>query len=47
MLLSRHNAGQNQDIEIASRSFENVSKFKYLEVTVTNKNPIKEESKRD
>jgi hypothetical protein len=30
MLLSRHqNAGQNRDIEIANRSFENASQFKY------------------
>jgi hypothetical protein len=37
MLLSRqHNVGQNRDIIIANRSFENVSQFKYLETTVTN-----------
>jgi hypothetical protein len=31
MLLSRHqNVGQNRDIKIANRSFENVSQFKYL-----------------
>jgi hypothetical protein len=31
MLLSRHqNAGQNRDIQIGDRSFENVSQFKYL-----------------
>jgi hypothetical protein len=31
MLLSRHqNAGQNRDIKLANRSFENVSQFKYL-----------------
>jgi hypothetical protein len=31
MLLSRHqNGGQNRDIKIANRSFENVSQFKYL-----------------
>jgi hypothetical protein len=47
MLLSRHqNAGQNRDIKIANRSFENVSQFKYLETTVTNQNLIKEEIER-
>jgi hypothetical protein len=47
MLLSRHqNVGQNQDITIANRSFENVSQFKYLGMTVTNQNLIQEEIKR-
>jgi hypothetical protein len=47
MLLSRHqNAAQNRDIKIANRSFENVSQFKYLGTTVTNKNLIQEETKR-
>jgi hypothetical protein len=37
MLLSHHpNVGQNRDIKIAYRSFENVSRFKYLGTTVTN-----------
>jgi hypothetical protein len=46
MFLSRHqNAGQNRDIKIANRSFENVSQFKYLGTTVTNKNSIQEEVK--
>jgi hypothetical protein len=31
MLLCRHqNVGQNRDIKITNRSFENVSQFKYL-----------------
>jgi hypothetical protein len=48
MLLFRHqNVGQKREIVIAKRLFENMSQFKYLEVTVTNKNPIQEESKRD
>jgi hypothetical protein len=47
MLLYRHqNAGQNRDIKIANRSFENVSQFKYLGTTVTNQNLIQEEIKR-
>jgi hypothetical protein len=47
MLLSRHqNVGQNQDIKIANRSFENVSQFKYLGTTVTNQILIQEEIKR-
>jgi hypothetical protein len=38
MLLSRHeNAGQNYDIKIANRSFENAAQFKYLEITVRGK----------
>jgi tellurite resistance-related uncharacterized protein len=40
------NAGQNREIEIGHRSFENVSQFKYLEMTVTNENLIQEEIKR-
>jgi hypothetical protein len=44
MLLSRHqNVGQNRDIKIANRSFENVSQFKYLGATVRNKKLIQEE----
>jgi hypothetical protein len=44
MLLSCHqNVGRNQDIKIANRSFENVSQFKYLGMTVTNQNLIQEE----
>jgi hypothetical protein len=47
MLLSRHqNVGQNREIKIANRSFENVSQFKYLGTTVTNRNLIQEEIKR-
>jgi hypothetical protein len=46
-LLSRHqNAGQNRDIKTANRSFENVSRFNYLETTVTNLKLIQEEIKR-
>jgi hypothetical protein len=47
MLLSRNqNAGQDRDIEITNRWFENVSQFKYLGMTVTNQNLIQEEIKR-
>jgi hypothetical protein len=48
VLLSRHqNASQIQDIEIANRSFENVSQFKYLGMTVTNQNWTQEEIKEE
>jgi hypothetical protein len=41
MLLSRHkNVGQNRDIKIANRLFENVSQYLYLGTTVTNRNLI-------
>jgi hypothetical protein len=44
MLLSRHqNAGQNYDIKLANRCFENVAKFRYLGTTITNENLIQEE----
>jgi hypothetical protein len=47
MLLSRHqNAGQNHDIKIANRSFENVVQFRYVGMTVTNQDLIQEEIKR-
>jgi hypothetical protein len=41
MLLSHHqNVGQNWDLRIANRLFENVSQFKYLGTTVINQNLI-------
>jgi hypothetical protein len=44
---SRHqNVGQNRDIKIVNRSFENVSQFIYLGTTVTNQNLIQEEITR-
>jgi hypothetical protein len=47
MLLCRHqNAGQNRDIILANRSFENVPQFRYLGTTVTNQNLFQEEIKR-
>jgi hypothetical protein len=46
-LLSCHqNVGQNWDIRIGNRPFQNVSQFKYLGMTVTNQNLIQEEIKR-
>jgi ribosomal protein S2 len=47
MLLSCHrNRGQNHDLKIANRCFEDVAQFKYLGTTVTNRNLIQEEIKR-
>jgi hypothetical protein len=41
MIMSRHqNSGQNQNIRIANEPFENVTKFKYLETTLTNQTNI-------
>jgi hypothetical protein len=46
MLLSRYqNAGQNRDINIGNRCFENVAQFRYSETTITNQNLIQEETK--
>jgi hypothetical protein len=45
MLLSLHqNAGQKSNIKVANRSFENVAQFKYLGMTLTNKNLFHEEN---
>jgi hypothetical protein len=47
MLLSCDlNSGQNHGMKIATRSFENVSQFKYLGMTATNQYLIQEEIKR-
>jgi hypothetical protein len=47
LLLSHHqNVGQNHNIKIGDRFFENVAKFNYLGTTVTNQNVILEEIKR-
>jgi hypothetical protein len=46
-LLSRHqNAGQNCEVKIVNRYFENVVQFRYLGTTIKNRNLIQEEIKR-
>jgi hypothetical protein len=46
MTMSCHpNSGQNQNIRIANELFGNVAKFKYLGMTVTNKNDIHDKIK--
>jgi hypothetical protein len=46
MIMSCHrNSGQNQNIRIASESFENVAKGIYLGTTLTNQNDIHDEIK--
>jgi hypothetical protein len=48
MLQSHHqNAGQNHHIKTGNRCFENVAQFRYLGMTITNQNLIKEEIKRN
>jgi hypothetical protein len=47
MSLSRHqNAGQNHDIKIGNRWFENVAQFRYLRTMTKNENLIQEDIKR-
>jgi hypothetical protein len=47
MFVSRHpNACQNRDIQIANRTSEHVSQFKYLGMTVTSQHLIQNEIKR-
>jgi hypothetical protein len=48
MLLTRHqNAGQNHDGKTANRSFQNMTQFKHLEMTVTNQKLIQEENEEE
>jgi hypothetical protein len=46
MLMSHHqNAGQCRNVRTANRAFENVEKFKYLGMTLTNQHLIHEKIK--
>jgi hypothetical protein len=46
MIMSHHpNSGQNQNIKIAEELFENVARFKYLVMTLTNQNNVHDEIK--
>jgi hypothetical protein len=46
LLFLYQNAGRNQGVKVANRSFKNVPQLKYLGTTVTNKNLIQKEIKR-
>jgi hypothetical protein len=46
MLSPHEDAGPNHDVKRANRSFENVTQFRYLGMTITNQNLIQEEIKR-
>jgi hypothetical protein len=47
MLLSpQENSGQNHDIKIGNRQYENVAQFSYLGMMVTYQNLIQEEIRR-
>jgi hypothetical protein len=46
IIISRYsNSGQNQNMRIDNESFEKVEKFKYLGMTLTNQNNIRDEIK--
>jgi hypothetical protein len=44
-MIRQSETGQNYDIKIANRCFENVTKFRYLGTTITNQNMIQYEIK--
>jgi hypothetical protein len=46
LLAHQQNVGQNQDIKVTTRLFENMSQFRYFGMTVINENLIQEEMKR-
>jgi hypothetical protein len=47
MFLSlKQNVGQNYNIKLSNKSFENVIEFKYLGMLLTNQNCVHEEIKR-
>jgi hypothetical protein len=47
VFLSHHqNAGENHDIKVNNRCFENMAQFRYLGTTITNQKLIQEEIKR-
>jgi hypothetical protein len=46
LLFHHRNAGQNRDIKVANKSFENMAQVTYLLTTITNQNLIQEEAKK-
>jgi hypothetical protein len=46
VMFHHQNAGQNHNVLTANKSFENVTKFKHLGITVTNQNCFYKEIKR-
>jgi hypothetical protein len=45
LMFRQQNAGQNSNIKVANKTFENVAKFRSLETALTNQNLINEEVK--